>query len=375
MPFTVSPGDADRAEHNIEKIMAAIAAMLDRVVIPPYVKEPQPEVVDGELMDKPESLGSGTEDGAERLALSGANDPLLGGRTQEALPMSPLGEFPKLDGQQVAQLREATDSTSPAQVKLQMGNVTAEGTYGDDLQASLAQLSVEDLERLQQALESPPQIEDGVIDVEAETVEIEIDGVAYSSHELLAQEKPTPIHTDVLPVEEIESRPGNDFSNSSSLGEVAPVVVQVDDQGRILDSVVVKQQVESRVEDAHQRDEIDQQRTEPSTPDQSKAAQTLQQFFEATGLDRFEGDRFVLEQQGELMTITAKDGRGLIFAVKGEDVVHSRLSQEDAGQLELGRSILARYGAIEESAPPIQLSAAETDILTTLRPRPLELEL
>lgn len=369
MPFTVSPHDADRAEHNIERVMQALMVMLDKIQF--YLGQSEPETINEHLpvvpipIEEIERSTAQIEAGSTPLELEGHDPKLLTagpplqieGTDPKALPPGRLLELPEL--KEPAQLE-------PVQVKIQVGDSTIEGQYGDDLQAAISQLSPERLERLRQALAPEPD-DTPAIDVEA--VSVEVDGISITPEQIAPEqmEEPPPApRTDLLSVEEIESRTGNDFSNSPHLGDVAPVVVQVDDQGRILNQTLVQQQVESRVEDAEEMDAEDVQQA-MALEEPERAAQTLQQFFDVTGLERFEGERFVLQKQGDLMTITAKDGRGLLFAAQGEQVMLSNLEPQDFAQLEQGRTVMARYAEIQPPAPV----APPPSIV----PRGLELEL
>ena len=190
-------------------------------------------------------------------------------------------------------------------IRIEVGETAVVGSVlgedGSDLREALAQLSPEQLEQVREAVERSAQADD-VIDVESETVKIDgwiedegqveylslvgreqeaertsLDSAAqeslknslemagYDSYEDLYQneiapyleeqpeivppwEKPEPVHTEQLSVEQVESWTGNDFSNSPHLDDVGTVIAQVDDHGRILDKGYVQQQVESRVE-------------------------------------------------------------------------------------------------------------------------------
>lgn len=342
MPFTVSSADADRAEGNIERIMQAIAQLLEKI----HIRSEVAQLV-AELKETPSTVEV-TELQSPQALLEGTDLNLLeAGRDPRYLSAAPPDQLEGIEQQAL-----------PASVEIQVGDDIVSGQYGDDLRATLMRLKPGQLERLRQVL--APDLEEGpVIDVAAEPVSLQFNGVPYSLES--EPEKEAAAHTATLSVEEIESRTGNDFSPSPHLGDVAPVVAQVNDHGQILDPIPVKQQVESRVEDAAELDEIDaEQKTSLESPqedaspvDTQRAAETLQQFFEMTGLDCFEGDRFVLEKQGDLMTITAKDGRGLIFAAQGEQVL-STLNSQDLAQLDQGRSVMERYAAMEQVSPSIE---------------------
>ena len=169
------------------------------------------------------------------------------------------------------------------------------------------------------------------------------------------EEKPEPIHTELLSADQVERLTGQDYSDLPNLNDVGPVIATVDDQGHILDKSYVQQQVEARVEDAREEEEIDEQREafieeEPeiqrvdtlSSAQERQSIATLNQLLDAVGADCFEGDRYVLERHGDLMTLTEKDGRGLILATQDEQVLKSELTDQDFGAFDRISEVLNR---------------------------------
>lgn len=250
----------------------------------------------------------------------------------------------------------------PAEVKIQVGETSIQAEYGDELQNALMQFSPAQLAQLQQATVSTKQadIQENVIDVEWEASEYS-PSLDQDSDEA---ERET-VHTELLSVDQVERSTGQDYGDSPHLNEVGPVIAQVDTRGRILDTGSVKRQVESRAEDAELEDKIDEQRID-STKDLSEAStddlrskETMCQLLNAVGEEEFVGDRFTLNRDGDRMTLTSNDGRGVLLAVEGDEILSSRLERQDYCYLDGTRTKLEEIGGVIVEAPTIEAQGLE----------------
>lgn len=373
----IAEHDAHSSHQNvqqvIESIMQAIAALLKQLKREPEGDREQAE--EGPILTPPEMAESPVsvepvDIREQQLALAGAEPVLL-----NAAPPY------QLEGQSPQELLKGSSAEPwmlegqvPNDVSIQVGDTAVEGQYGDELRAALMQFSPEQLEQLHQAVD--PSAQADIIDAEWEPIEIKVNGEPVQVRDVAEPEleKPEPVHTELLSADQVERSTGQDYSDLD-INDVGPVIATVDDQGRILDKGYVQQQIESRVEDAREEDEIAEQRTAfvegpevqrvdtPSSTQEQRSIETLNQLLNTVGADRFKGDRFVVERRDDLITVTEKEGRGLILVAQGEQVLMSELTSQDLASFDRGREVLNRESALDPGiaveAPTLEAPALE----------------
>lgn len=375
----LTESDAHMAQQNVQRmidsIMDAISALLkQRKKQPEEDKEPPekgpvlalPEMAEVSLVEpvnireQPMVLT-----GAEPMLLNAASPYQLEGQSTQALLKGSSAEPLILAGQ------------VPDDVSIQVGDTAVEGQYGDELRAALMQLSPVQLEQLHQAID--PSVREDIIDAEwePEPIEIKVNGETIQTQDVAEQEleQSEAVHTALLSSDQVQSSTGQDYSGLDNLNDVGPVIATVDSHGRILYPGYVNEQLGSRAEDAREEYEIDQQREAsveepegqrvdaPSPQQERQAIGTLNQLLEMVEADRFEGNRFVVERHDDLMTVTAKDGRGIILVAEGEQVLKSELTDQDLGSFDQVHEVLNRQPALDPGiaveAPTIAAPALE----------------
>lgn len=359
----ISESDAHSSHQNVqqvvESIMQALAALLKHLKREPEEdNKDKKQAEEGPVLTQPEMAESSVEPvniQQQQLALAGVEPILLTAAPPYQLEGQPQQALLKGSSAEPFILEERV----PDNVRIQVGDTAVEGQYGDELREALMQFSPAQLQQLQQVVD--PVAQDDIIDAEwePEPIEIKVNGEPVQVQNMAEQEKePEPVHTEQLSVDQVERATGQDYSDSPHIND-APVIATVDNHGHILDQGYVKQQVESRVEEAREEDEFDEQReasieepeaqreNTPASTQEPRAIETLNQLLETVGAERFEGDRFVLERHGDLMTVTAKDGRGLVLATQGDQVLKSELTDQDFGAFEQVREVLDRQPALE----------------------------
>lgn len=353
--FTLIESDAHNARQSsqqvIDSIMVGIEALLKKLKNPDKDREKPPnqglsQAEESSVLAPPEmaepSISIEIIDDSQPTSALAGNEPAL---LNAALPK-------QLEGQNLPALLP--------EVKIQVGETSIQSVYGGELRQALMQFSSAQLEQLHQAVVPAEQenTQEDIIDVEWEAAS-EVKSHSEPDRDIEI------VHTEQLSVDQVERSTGQDYGDSPHLNDVGPVIAQVNSRGHILDTGNVKRQIESRSEDAELEDEIDEQRLDSvkdlSTPcaDDLRVKETMDQLLEAVGEAEFVGDRFTLSQEGNLMTLIANDGRGVLLATQGNEILNSRLEPQDYRYLNGTRAKLEEINAMESITPPIKQPALE----------------
>ncbi|WP_017302367.1 hypothetical protein [Nodosilinea nodulosa] len=320
MTFCGSPHSAEKVQHDINSILDAIAQMLAKVRLQERAEEEKLEQAPPLLEERPGVAPvwvSITDLDDEQKRLTG-HDPRL---------LNP-GPPPQLES---------------VPVRIQIGDAIVAEALKGDLGEQLLQLPPEQAAYLRQVVELP-ELPGEVEVIDGEIVDIEIDGVPCFHHEPGKQLAP---HLERILYGEAERLVGQELGESSVthpelLVEPPVLVVEVLPDGQVEYDPRLGEQIEELALVAEAREERAESAGEvvaALSPEARSAVETVQQFFALTGLQEFEGQHYRLRMAGNHLSVIAKDGRGEVLAVDGEQVV-SRLEPQDFQQFEVARDLL-----------------------------------
>ena len=140
-------------------------------------------------------------------------------------------------------------------------------------------------------------------------------------------------------------------------------------------------------EDAEIEYEIDEQSSaeieEPSleslhTAADYQAAKMCKDLLETIESDHHEGDHYLIQQKGDVTSVMAADGRGLLLLMEGEEILESHLEPHDIEQLQQAGKVLDRCVAEKEQAAitsPTSESLSEEVVIASPTVEPPSLDL